>query len=734
MAKITVAKTAGFCFGVDRAVSLVYELLDSGKKVCTLGPIIHNPQLVSELESRGVIIAENVESVPKGYTVVIRSHGVDKQVYDALALHELDYCDATCPFVAKIHKIVAENTSKSIPLFIAGDENHAEVIGIKGHANGKVVCFSDVDDLKNKLENEGILPDSEFCIVSQTTFNQKKWEKCEIFSKKHYTNAKIFGTICSATSLRQKEADDLSKVSNIMIVVGGKHSSNTAKLRDICKANCTTLLIETADELKSEDFAFAKSIGLTAGASTPAVIIKEVLTTMSDTIKNEGIPAEEMNVAVDTTAESIASANVSETAEKTNTEAKETATVAETVDNTEAVMELTDDMSFQELLEASFSNMNHNQRVKGTVIAVTPTEVQVDIGRKYTGIVPASELSEDTTKSPAELVKVNDVIDLIIMKTNDVEGIITLSKKRFDSQKGFAKIQEAMDSQTPVVATINAVVKGGVTAMANGVRIFIPASHATVSRNESLDSLVGKEFNVKIIDIRRGRSVVGSIRDVLKEERKAAAQKVWDSIAVGNTYTGTVKSLTSYGAFVDIGGVDGMVHITELSWLRIKHPSEVVNVGDTVEVYVKDVDAEKRRISLGYKKTEDNPWEILKSKYAVDDVVKVKIVSITAYGAFANLIEGIDGLIHISQIANKHIEKPQDVLSVGEEVEAKITDINYETKRVSLSIRALLPEEPKAEVAEETDDEPMIVSTDDAESIAKAVEAIAAEEEANAEE
>ena len=723
MKKITVAKTAGFCFGVDRAVSLVYKLLDEGKRVCTLGPIIHNPQMVEELAQKGVIITESVDDVPNGYTVVIRSHGVDRSVYEQLSARSLDYCDATCPFVSKIHKIVSENTDFDTPLFIAGDENHAEVIGIMGHANGKVYCFSDIDDLKIKLEKSNIMSNNAICVVSQTTFNQKKWEKCEIFLKKHYTNAKIFGTICSATSLRQNEAAKLSETNDLMIVVGGKHSSNTAKLRDICAQNTKTVLIESADELELADVISANSIGVTAGASTPAVIIKEVLTTMSDTIKNEGIPAEEKEVAVDTTAETIASANAQESATENNTEAKETAAVEETAENTEPVQKSFDEMTFEEALEASLNNMNHNQRVKGIVISVNPSEVQVDIGRKYTGIVPADELSNDSSLSPADIVKVGDEIDLIVMKTNDQEGIITLSKKRFDAHKGMAKIQEALDSQEIITAKVTGVVNGGITANAFGVRVFVPASLATLSRSESLEDLVGTEVQLRIIDIKRGRSVVGSIKSVLKEQRAAATKALWDSIAIGNKYTGTVKSLTSYGAFVDIGGVDGMIHITELSWLRIKHPSEVVNVGDTVEVYVKDLDLEKHRISLGYKKTEDNPWEVLKANYEVGDTVKVKVVSFATYGAFANVIPGIDGLIHISQIANKHIEKPQDVLSVGEEVEAKITDIDYDKKRVSLSIRALLPEEEKAPVA---DDEPedgeddVIISTDDAESIAKA--------------
>ena len=393
-------------------------------------------------------------------------------------------------------------------------------------------------------------------------------------------------------------------------------------------------------------------------------------------------------------------------------------TVNEKIGTEETVTASDDNMSFEEALEVSLNNMNHDKQVVGTVIAVGPTEVQVDIGRKQTGIVPASELSNDTTKKPDELVKVGDEINLIIMKTNDVEGIITLSKRRYDAAAGMKEIMNAKDTEEILTGTVTAVVKGGLTVISNGVRVFVPASHATLTRKESLDDMVGNEVQFRVIDIRRGRSVVGSIRSVLREQIAAAQEKIWSTIEVGAKYTGTVKSLTSYGAFVDIGGVDGMIHITELSWSKIKHPSEVVNVGDTVEVYVKDIDTEKKKISLGFKKAEDNPWEILKAKYAEGDDVEVKVVSMTTYGAFANVIPGIDGLIHISQIAARRIEKPQDVLSVGDTVTAKITNIDYDAKRVSLSIRALIEKETVIEetpVEEAVEDGEVMYSTEDAE-------------------
>ncbi len=671
--KITVAKTAGFCFGVDRAVNLVQGLLKDGKQVCTLGPIIHNPQMVEELEQKGVVIADTVSDVPEGYTVVIRSHGVGQTVYDEIANLQLDACDATCPFVMKIHKLVERYSKENMPVLIAGDEKHAEVIGIRGHVKGVSYVFKNEEELKDLIENDKIPRDSPVCVVAQTTFQLKIWKNCEKILKKVYTNAKIFDTICDATSERQEEAVCLAGKNDLMVIVGGRHSSNTVKLFDLCSNVTKTILIETAKELPAADIRTAQRIGLTAGASTPAVIIKEVLNTMSEIIKNE------------------------ETEVKT-----EAAEVAE---------KSFDDMTFEEALEASLSNMNSNQKVRGVVIAVNPTEVQVDIGRKYTGIIPADELSADTTKRPDELVKVGDELDLLVMKTNDLEGIITLSKRRYDARAGFNKIVEAQENNEILEGKVTAVVKGGVTVACNGVRVFVPASHATLTRNESLEDLVGATVPFRVIDIRRGRSVVGSIRSVLKEQKKAAEEELWNTIEVGKVYQGTVKSLTSYGAFVDIGGVDGMIHITELSWVRIKHPSEVVNVGDVVEVYVKDMDKEKRRISLGFKKAEDNPWEILKTKYKVGDVVNVKVVNFAPYGAFANVIPGIDGLIHISQIADKHIEKPQDVLKVGDMVDAKITEINYETKRVSLSIRALL--DPVLDEEPVVQQDEIVASTED---------------------
>ena len=672
--KITLAKTAGFCFGVNRAVNTVYELLDKGERVCTLGPIIHNPQLVTELEGRGVRSVDSPLEAQEGETLVIRSHGVPKSIIEIAQTNEIKYVDATCPFVSKIHKIVSDASQKGHAILIAGDSKHSEVIGIIGNTTTPVFTFSNEEELAELIKNNPILCENAVTVVSQTTFNEKIFKKCCIFLKKVCTNAIVFDTICNATALRQQEADELARANDLMIVIGGRHSSNTTKLYSVCKESCEkTFLIETADEIRAVWFKGVESIGVVAGASTPARIIKEAIKTMSEILQSVEEQMEEINT----------------------------------------VQKSFEEMTDEEAFEASLNNLTSDQKVIGTVLAVTPTEVQVDFGRGLTGYISADEYSYDSNVNLVEEVKVGDELNLIIMRINDQEGTAMLSKRRYDAIAGWDKIVAAKDSGEIITGTVKDIIKGGVVATAFGVRVFIPASQATASRGEALEDLKGKEVSFKIIEIGRGRRAIGSIRVVLRAEKREAQAKIWETIAIGDRFTGTVKSLTSYGAFVDIGGVDGMIHISELSWQRIKNPSEVVLVGDTVEVYVKDLDTEKKKISLGYKKEEENPWTIFNNTYAVDSVVKVTIVSLTAYGAFARIMSGVDGLIHISQIANKHVAKPQDELKVGQEVEAKIIAIDNDKKRVSLSIRALLPEEVVEEAVEATEETVEEVKTEE---------------------
>ncbi len=642
MTEYTLAKTAGFCFGVNRAVDLVFRLLDEGKHPATLGPIIHNPQLVERLAGRGVRIINSPEEARPDETVVIRSHGVAQEVYGQLEALGVDYADATCPFVAKIHRIVRQESGKGKTVIVAGDVRHAEVEGIRGHCQTPSYVVEDGEELRILAENLSEKEKINAVLVAQTTYHTNRWHYCNEIAKKHYTNLKIFDTICSATSERQSEAAEMAAASDLMLVIGGRHSSNTRKLQEVCQKHCRTLLIETKDELNGIDLFAYDKIGVTAGASTPADIIKEVLKTMSEILRNE---------------------------------------------------EMED---FATLLEQSLESekIYNGKRVTGVVTSVAPNEVHVDIGAKQAGIIPAEELSDDPSTKIEDLVKKGDEIELVVVKVNDQEGIVTLSKKRCDAARGFEELKKAYEEETILDGVVTDVVRGGVLVYTCNTKIFVPASQSSDSRVEDLNTLLKKPVRLKIIEINEQRSrAKGSVRAVLSAERKEKQAKFWESVEIGKVYQGEVKSLTSYGAFVDLGGIDGMIHITELSWSKLKHPSEVVNPGDMVEVYIKDFDPEKKRISLGYKKNSENPWVIFQNDYHVDDVVKVKIVSFTAYGAFAEIIPGIDGLIHISQIANQRVEKISDVLKVGQEVDAKIIEIDVDKKRVSLSMRALLSED-----------------------------------------
>lgn len=704
---VQVAKTAGFCFGVNRAIQMVNTLAEDGKKVATLGPIIHNTQVVEELAAKGVVLCNHIDEAAPDTTLVIRSHGVPKDTYDRLVEKGINYVDATCPFVEKIHRIVAQAARENVPVLIAGDPNHPEVLGIKGFAGEQVYCYQDDDELHFLLENNNFIHNSRVVNVCQTTFDKKMWEKCEKILKKVCTNVIFFDTICDATSKRQQEAEMLAKNNDCMIVVGGRHSSNTLKLFSICQQYCPTIHVESADELDIDTIKAYRRIGVTAGASTPVGIIKEVQQTMSEIIdKVETTEAEasmkEQEIPA-TTTESEVAQEMPVAAEKDTQPASEESTVVVAPEEPAVPEKSFEEMTDMEAFEYSLSQMNTDQRVKGYVLAVTPTEIQVDIGRKHAGFVPMSEYSFDPDADATKEVKVGDVLDLIVMRTNDQEGTVMLSKKRFDSTKIWDNLMEAQENETVMEGKVAEVIKGGVLVMCKGIRVFIPASQATASRGDSLEELLHTNVQFRILEVNRARRrAVGSIRSVLRDQRKEQEAAFWNEIEEGKIYTGKVKSITSYGAFVDLGGVDGMVHISELSWKRIKNPSEVVSVGDVIEVFVKSFDAEKKKVSLGYKKAEDNPWAIFMRDYNLDDVVTVKVVSMTTYGAFANIIDGVDGLIHISQISNTRIAKPQDVLEVGQEVEAKIIQIDEDKKRISLSIRALLPEAPAEEaVAEE---------------------------------
>lgn len=636
MAKVTVADTAGFCFGVDRAIKLAYEAADRYRSVLTLGPIIHNPDVVKDLELKGARVIDSLDGVSESDTVIIRSHGVGPEVYEKLMELGCRVIDATCPYVKKIHEIVKERSELGEIILIAGDPNHPEVKGIVGYAKNECYVFSDTDELMKLIRKIYENIKKPIAILSQTTYNISKWEDCKRMAE-GLSGVTVYNTVCAATSRRQSEARKLSLENDVMIIVGGCNSSNTRKLYDICSENAKCYLIENAEDLKNIDFTHVRSAGISAGASTPAYIIKEVQKTMTEILTKE----EEFN--------------------------------------------------FEEAIEQTFKKIYTGKRVSGVVTAVNPTEVIVDIGTKQTGYIPQSEISSDPSAKPSDIVKVGDEIDVIVTKINDVEGIVYLSKKQVDALKGYDEVKEAAETGATVTGVVTNVIKGGVIVAVSGMRVFVPASQTGVRADASLEGLLKKTVNLKIIELNEQRKrAVGSIRKVAAEERAAKRAAFFETAEVGQTVTGEVRSITDYGVFVDVGGVDGLVRKADLTWARIKHPSEVVSVGDHIEVTIKDIDKETGKVSLVYKKQSDNPWDILRNNYELGQVVEAKIVSITSFGAFAQIIPGIDGLIHISQIADQRVNNVADFLNVGDVVKAKITECDFEKKRVSLSIRALL--------------------------------------------
>ncbi len=638
---IKLAKTAGFCFGVNRAVDF---LENTDTPTATLGPIIHNTSVVENLREKGIVPVDTIDEIPTGHVVAIRTHGVGKEIYDELSRRGFEIVDLTCPFVKKIHKIVSEKAGQGHKIVIVGDKNHPEVQGINGWCENNAIIALDISDLDGRIEES-----DKICLVSQTTMDRKSFKKIENFLKNHCKNIEIFDTICNATNERQTEAQEIAESSDVMVVIGGYHSSNSRKLAEVCSKYCRdTYQIECFEDLPQNIDISAKNVGITAGASTPSCIIKEVTLRMEEMKKTVG----------DSFAE-----------------------------------------QFEEY-EKSLVTLHTGDRVTGTVISVTDAGVSVNLGYKSDGFIPTSEMTDDPTVDVKSMVKAGDEIEVFVVRVNDVEGEVTLSKKKIDAIKSESVLEEALESKEILTGKVVQVVNKGVIVSYKGARVFVPASQASDRFLSDLSVLVGEEVSFRIIDIKkeRGRNkVVGSVKEVVKEQKAALSEKFWSEVEVGKTYTGTVKSLTKFGAFVDIGGVDGLIHISELSWTKIKHPSEVVNVGDVVETYVIECDKEKGKVSLGYRKTEDNPWNKIAEEIALNDVVECKIVRIVPFGAFAEIFPGADGLIHISQVADKRIGRVEEELTIGQHVKAKVVELDMENKKIGLSIRALIEEAKKDE-------------------------------------
>lgn len=662
---IRVAENAGFCFGVKRATDAVEKRIDSAgcERIYTLGHLIHNDGYIRYLESCGVrcvsesdierLCDEAGESTPT--VVFVRAHGVTKETLERLERcaernPHFTFEDMTCPFVKKIHRIAEENSGEDEVFALLGTADHPEVVGIMSYVRGEGerVVFENSEALEAYLKSTDLfkLHKKTLILAAQTTQNLEEWKKSLKIVKKDCTNSKFFDTICSVTEIRQTEARQLAADSDLMVVVGGKQSSNTAKLYKICKEACEeTLWVEDAEELDGK-FPTNKKIGIVAGASTPKRNIEEVLFKMSEMTEN-----------------------------------------------------------FAELLDQTFKTLNTGDTVTGYVTHVTDAELQLDLGAKVTGIIKAEQITDDPTARLTEMFKIGDAVEAFVIRVSDVEGVAELSKKRTDSDRNWKNIVALKDSGEVVSGKVLKAVNGGLTVVVDSVNVFVPASQSGVAKDGDLGALVGQTVELKIIETKdQGKRAIGSIKVVLNALRRARIDEFWASIEEGKQYTGIVRSLTSYGAFVDLGGVDGMVHVSELSWKPIKNPAQVVSVGDVITVFVKSFDRESKRISLGYKTDDTNPWLLFVNQYQVGDVVPVKIVNMMPFGAFAEIIDGVDGLIHISKIANKRISKPQDVLELGQVVDVKIIEIDNEKQKISLSIRDLIEDAPEVEEAPETEE------------------------------
>lgn len=693
--QITVAKGSGFCFGVRRAYKILEEQIAArreGDRICTLGSFVHNPLIVEELKGRGVPVVTEAElpslaesaSESSRVTVVLRTHGIPKELCAQLSEYKeknqyFDYVDCTCPCVSRIHGIVEKESSvepEDSFLVIIGDPEHPEVKAIRSYCACDCAVCSTLDELKKiKIDKKRVI------CVAQTTQKLTECKLCQNYLLNLFTNARIYDTICKVTEERQTEVEKLARVSDIMLILGGRESSNTNKLFEISKnIQPNTFFVERIGEIPLECIDPNNKMGITAGASTPDSLIEEAIKAMKETFN--------------------------------------------TTEDFEALFN-----------ESEMHTIKTGQLVKGVILGIDDRFIQVDLGANLTGIIPSGEATEDNVKL-ADVFKVGDEIEAVVTKTSDNEGVATLSKKQADTRASKTKIAEAYANGDIIEGKVTEVAKNkegvakGLVFSALSTKFFVPASQTGVAKGGDISVLLGTEQKAKITEMGgAGRRAVASFSVVAREERNAEIEAFWATLSEGQVFEGTVKSMTDYGVFVNIGPVDGMVHKTELSWKRFRIPADIVSVGDKLTVYIKDLNPEKKRISLGCKTAEENPWNIFVAQYNVDDVVSVKVASIMTYGAFAEIIEGVDGLIHISQIANKRLGNPAEVLHVGDVVDAKITEIDTESKKVSLSIRALIEdtEVVEDEANEENAEAVAEEAVETAEAVEETVEAVAEE-------
>ncbi|MDP4160881.1 MAG: bifunctional 4-hydroxy-3-methylbut-2-enyl diphosphate reductase/30S ribosomal protein S1, partial [Bacillota bacterium] len=617
------AAKAGFCFGVKRALDMAERTVETSPTV-SLGPLIHNQQVVKRLEERGIQVVDALEDAKSKQSLIIRSHGVAPNVYQEAERNGIQVVDATCPFVQKAQRLAAESSKLGQQVIVMGDKLHPEVQGILGWAGEKAIPIQTVDEAKE-------LPHyPHLAVLAQTTQLAENFAGIVEELKHHTDDLIVHNTICNATAERQKVARELAELVDVMVVVGGRNSANTRKLASICAERTKTYLIETAEELENDWFQDANVAGLTAGASTPDWIIEEVYKKMTEINENE------MDMA-----------------------------------------------SWAE----NFKELHTGARVSGKVVKITNDEIFVDIGWKSEGIIPLKELAVTRQTRPEDVVAIGDEITAVVTRVENEEGHTVLSKRQADEANAKDRLKTLAESKEEIPAKVVEVVKGGLVVDV-GMRGFVPASQIQPGYVEDLNQFLGQTLRLRMIEFDpTKRKVVLSQKVILEEERVVQRKHLLETLKEGDVVTGVVRRMVDFGAFVDVGGMDGLLHISDMAYSRVKHPSELLKIGDEVEVQVLKVEQETGKISLGLKQLKENPWDSAAQYYPVGSMVTGKVVRIVPFGAFVQLADGVDGLVHISQIADHRVNKVDDVLKVGDMVSAKVIECKPEEKRISLSIR-----------------------------------------------
>lgn len=645
--KIIRAKHSGFCFGVQNAIDKTEEAIDKNdrRRIFTCGQLIHNRGVTDSLAKRGVNIIDDINEACADDVVIVRSHGEPKEFYTRAEEIGVSLIDATCVFVSKIHDIVFEAKKAGRTIVIIGSKEHQEVKATNGWCDYSAFIIENPIDAEEVLKSGAISKADKPLIVCQTTIRRELLEEILEVFREYSIDFEVKNTICNATRFRQESCAELARKVDAMVVIGDPNSSNSRKLFEIAEKNCrNSYFVQDISDLALQDLAKYNSIGMTAGASTPEVTIKEVISRMNEEINK--------------------------------------------IEEQDAGMSMAD---FMEEIDKSLRLPRTGDIITGTIHEVRDDIIIVNMGVKKDGILPKSEVALEEGQELKDLFHEGDEIEAKVMKSDDGDGGILLSKKKLEMNENWKELNEALENKTSINVKLVRAVNGGVIAEYKEVSGFVPMSQLSDRYVEKADEFIGQNVDVRVIKIdnRRNRAVF-SRKQVLVEDKRKQVAEIWANLNIGDVVEGKVMRFTDYGAFVDIGGVDGLLHISEISWGKLKHPQEVLSLGDIINVKILDLNEQKGKISLGLKQTTPEPWSLVGTKYNIGDVVEGKVVQIKEYGAFIELEAGLDGLVHISEIANKRVENVADELTIGQSIEAKIMDIDSERKRISLSIKATI--------------------------------------------